>query len=315
MNHKSEQVNEIAAALAAAQGAMTSAGLDSTNPHLKKKYASLAAIWAACRGPLSKNALALSQIITTSEAGSIVLRSELIHSSGQWLASEIPIGDPQPKSKAVSHVQAYGSQLTYLKRYSLAALVGVVVSDDETDDDGVAGPSSPTASEVKPKPKHELDKARPYSPLETRRKIKTFVNNCIDKGFYVDSETGELLPIEMHPLGAKTTGVIASTLEVVLANIPGVNKTEARKVVLEYLFLVESTKALKAAEAAAILRLLFNGSSDAAWFNKPPLGVAKSEIIAIYHQEVNKSDEAQAELVRLEHELGSETTKADGLPF
>ena len=43
----SEQVNEVAAALAKAQGEMKPALKDSENPHFRSKYADLARVWDA----------------------------------------------------------------------------------------------------------------------------------------------------------------------------------------------------------------------------------------------------------------------------
>ena len=58
----SEQINELAAALAKAQGEITGALKDSANPFFKSKYADLASCWDACRGPLSRNGLSVIQV-------------------------------------------------------------------------------------------------------------------------------------------------------------------------------------------------------------------------------------------------------------
>ena len=54
---KSESINELAAALAKAQGQMEGAKKDSENPYFKSKYADLAAVVKAIRGPFSDNGL------------------------------------------------------------------------------------------------------------------------------------------------------------------------------------------------------------------------------------------------------------------
>lgn len=46
---RSEQINELAAALAKAQAQIRAATKDSTNPHFKSKYADLASVWDAIR--------------------------------------------------------------------------------------------------------------------------------------------------------------------------------------------------------------------------------------------------------------------------
>ena len=65
----STAINELAAALAKAQGEMKPALKDATNPHFKSKYADLAANVEAARGPLSKHGIAVAQEPTTTERG------------------------------------------------------------------------------------------------------------------------------------------------------------------------------------------------------------------------------------------------------
>ena len=115
----SEQINELAAALAQAQGMMGNAVMNRINPHFKSKYADLAAIFDASRKPLSANGLAIVQTI---ENG--VLHTRLLHTSGQWIASEHPL----PMS---GRPQEIGSALTYARRYSLSALIGIAADEDD----------------------------------------------------------------------------------------------------------------------------------------------------------------------------------------
>ena len=124
----SEQISELAAALAAAQGMMENAVMNRVNPHFKSKYADLAAIFDAARKPLSANGLAIVQTI-----GDGILHTRLLHTSGQWIASEHPL----PMS---GKPQEIGSALTYARRYSLSALIGIAA--DEDDDANVANRSN-----------------------------------------------------------------------------------------------------------------------------------------------------------------------------
>ena len=115
----SEQISELAAALAAAQGMMENAIMNRINPHFKSKYADLAAIFDAARKPLSANGLAIVQTISDG-----VLHTRLLHTSGQWIASEHPL----PMS---GRPQEIGSALTYARRYSLSALIGIAADEDD----------------------------------------------------------------------------------------------------------------------------------------------------------------------------------------
>lgn len=128
----SEQINELAAALAAAQAEMEGAEKNSANPHLKSKYADLTSVWNACRGPLSKHGLAVVQCPRehTDERGHVQLRLEtvLMHKSGQWISSEIPVTPAKERDP-----QALGSFLTYCRRYGLSAMVGIAPDDDDAE--------------------------------------------------------------------------------------------------------------------------------------------------------------------------------------
>ena len=128
MRLQSEQLNELAAALAKAQGEMSAASKDSANPFFKSKYADLSSVWEACRLPLSKNGLSVSQPLgLVGETGEkMALTTLLMHSSGQWVASTMVLPScPKP--------QELGSVITYYRRYALAALVGVYQADDDAE--------------------------------------------------------------------------------------------------------------------------------------------------------------------------------------
>ncbi|MEY9806944.1 ERF family protein [Bradyrhizobium elkanii] len=125
---QSEQINELAAALSKAQGAMQNAVMNRTNPHFRSKYADLSSVLDAIRGPLAANGLSTVQTMHIGEGSRMILRTTLMHSSGQYIASEYPLpltGKPQEM----------GSAQTYARRYSLAALV---CNASEEDDDGNA---------------------------------------------------------------------------------------------------------------------------------------------------------------------------------
>lgn len=121
---QSEQINELAAALSIAQGKITGALKDSANPFFKSKYADLASVWDACRGPLSENGLAVIQTTAPNPDGVTVITT-LAHKSGQWIRGELHMVPVK------SDPQGVGSCLTYARRYALAAIIGVAQVDDD----------------------------------------------------------------------------------------------------------------------------------------------------------------------------------------
>jgi len=145
----SEQINELAAALAKAQGQIQGAVKDSTNPAFKSRYADLASVWDACRVALSLNGLAVVQGPALADRG-VSVTTRLLHSSGQWAESTLIL----PMDKATA--QGAGSAITYARRYALAAMVGVAPDDD---DDGNA--ASQPAQQQRPAPKPEPSGTRP----------------------------------------------------------------------------------------------------------------------------------------------------------
>lgn len=122
--NQSDQINELMTALAKAQGQMRAAIKDSSNPHFKSRYADLASVWDACREPLSANGLAVVQVLHT-DGDKQVITTQLSHSSGQWIrgAMALPLQKTGP--------QEIGSCCSYIRRYSLASMVGCFQDDDD----------------------------------------------------------------------------------------------------------------------------------------------------------------------------------------
>jgi len=125
MQYTSETIGELSAALAKAQGEMQNAPLNKTNPHFKSKYADLAAIRDAVTPALSKHGLTVTQMTGVDDNGQFVLFTCLSHSSGEWLKGVYPL--PLDPSKP----QQMGSAITYARRYTLAAMVGIAADEDD----------------------------------------------------------------------------------------------------------------------------------------------------------------------------------------
>ena len=120
----SEHINEIASALAKAQGAMDNATKDRVNPAFKSRYADLASVRDAVTGPLSANGIALVQGPRTIDQG-VEVETRLIHTSGQWLACTVSAA---PKA---FDPQSVGSCVTFLRRYGAMAICNLAPDDDD----------------------------------------------------------------------------------------------------------------------------------------------------------------------------------------
>lgn len=125
MIEHSEQVNEIAAALAKAQAQIKGALKDSRNPHFDSRYAGLDSVWEAIRPALTENGISVVQ--APSAVGKTVsMTTLLLHTSGQWIKNAGLSTDARDASP-----QAIGSGVTYLRRYDLSAMTGVAPEDDD----------------------------------------------------------------------------------------------------------------------------------------------------------------------------------------
>jgi len=125
--NQSEQINELAAALSKMQSQLTPALKDCNNPFFKSKYADLTSVWDACRTPLTQNGLCVSQTMDDRE-GRVVLITTLMHVSGQWIRSILPI---LWGKGAGNEAQAMGAGISYMRRYALSSILGVVQDDDD----------------------------------------------------------------------------------------------------------------------------------------------------------------------------------------
>jgi len=129
-------IDQIAAALALAQGKLTNPPKTKT-AHVGKykyRYADLAEIIEHVRPTLAAHKLAFVQL-TSHGDGKNMLITRLLHESGQFLDSTYPL-------PAQAAAQEMGSAITYARRYSLCAILGIAADED---DDGSKATEAPTA--------------------------------------------------------------------------------------------------------------------------------------------------------------------------
>lgn len=117
----SDSINELAAALSQFQGAAVQPSFNKAVNYgqTRFRYADLAECQRVTRKPLADAGLAVTQTI---EGPYLVTR--LMHKSGQFISSQLPMSAP-------SKMQELGSMLTYLKRYAYCAILGIAADDDD----------------------------------------------------------------------------------------------------------------------------------------------------------------------------------------
>ena len=164
----SDTLSELATALGAAQAEMSAAPMTGRNPHLKNRYATLNDIIDTARGPLANHGLSYVQMPTSPdnpEIPMIGLRTRLMHKSGEWLEDEMYFPVDPGSNRAVNPAQVAGGIITYMRRYALAAMLGIVADED-------ADGEQPQAQAAQAKPQQQPQgKRREYadgSPVDVK---------------------------------------------------------------------------------------------------------------------------------------------------
>ena len=156
-------------------------------------YADLATILATIRPVLNKHGLALIQRLEHPN-GTPAIRTELLHADGAAIAASFPIGElPQTP-------QQLGSLLTYLRRYTVVAMLGIAA---EEDDDGRHASAPGTRDTTAQPPGAEESPFQPPDLLTEpaaedltsaqRKKIFAIRTKLLDAGRFTDQQFKERL--------------------------------------------------------------------------------------------------------------------------
>jgi hypothetical protein len=159
MQHSSDRVGALAAALAKAQAEIANPEKSLTativSPFLREgsrtfRYAPLSSGLDLVRKCLGQHEIATVQTTALDrDSGLIRLTTTLVHASGEWVSSDWPVC-PVSETAAPHRL---GAALTYARRYALFTLVGIAGEDDlDAPDLPVAGLSVSTKSPSRPEP-------------------------------------------------------------------------------------------------------------------------------------------------------------------
>lgn len=110
---------------------------DNTNGHFKSKYFDINGLLEEVLPKLNKHGLVLVQRITATELGMLLFTDVVDAESGEMITSSMKLPE-------VGKPQEYGSAITYFRRYSLQALLGLMAEDD--DGNTASGRSTPAPS-------------------------------------------------------------------------------------------------------------------------------------------------------------------------
>lgn len=149
-------------ALSAAQAEIENPPLDRVNPHFGSKYSTLSALLNVVRAVLPKHGLSFSQLpsIHRTEDGqeTLLLVTQITHGR-----SKESVQGVYPVRPTKQDPQGFGSALTYARRYSLSAMVGVVGEEDDDGNDASSGGPPRSAREVeRSKGQHAPGAPKPF---------------------------------------------------------------------------------------------------------------------------------------------------------
>lgn len=118
----------------------------------KYSYADIADVLAAALPVLSKHGLALSQTLSISANGMLIINTKVLHAAGGILE-----GGDLFAGSATATMQTVGGNLTYARRYAACTVLGIAAEED-TD-----GPMQSSGPAPRPPP------PRPSSPPPARK--------------------------------------------------------------------------------------------------------------------------------------------------
>lgn len=127
----SQDLKDLASALCAAKEKFDTPKKSGHNPHYNSAFSTYNDIKDATKDALSENGLTVSHF-PISEDDRVGIKTVLLHSSGQFISSSFSIKLNRNSEQDV------GKIITYFKRYSLGAILGIE-GEIDTDGDLVTG--------------------------------------------------------------------------------------------------------------------------------------------------------------------------------
>ncbi len=133
------------------------------------EYLTLDKLIDETRDILAQNGLVVVQTMRVTEGGKNLLKTALMHVSGGVIEGEYVL-EPVDVGKS-NAAQKMGASITYARRYTLAALLGIA----QADSDGV-NPNS------KPEPPAKKPPVKKSAPTKTMSELQTRLSNAIKAG-------------------------------------------------------------------------------------------------------------------------------------
>nr|WP_322714596.1 ERF family protein [Nostoc sp. ChiSLP03a]MDZ8215849.1 ERF family protein [Nostoc sp. ChiSLP03a] len=175
-------MQELIKALIKAKAEFNPIQKDGTNPHYKRKYATLDAVLDAVTPALGKYGLVIIQTTEIFE-GKTVLRTHVFHESGESITSTYPLPE-------ISDSQKFGAALTYARRYAVCAILSVTADEDNDAESATTQKPEQPHNNIRPRKDNQQYKvqspkqavtAPSISPKDLRvKEVRTLLNYPLD---------------------------------------------------------------------------------------------------------------------------------------
>ena len=172
--HTSDTITELVKALVKVQEEIRNPANSANNPFFKSKYAPLDEILNLVRPLMAKNGLALIQS-AGGEGTHASVTTLIMHTSGEWIESDKLIIVP-----AKLDAQGIGGAITYARRYTITAMLGI--AGEEDDDGNLAAHGNINKPLAKP-----VEKPKP-----------TTCPTCGNEGSYIRDTEFEGQPVQVY---------------------------------------------------------------------------------------------------------------------
>lgn len=130
---QSVDINKLMPALIDAKAEFDPVLKDATNPHFHSRFSSLSSVYKAVDTALLQRRIMHTCQPSVAADGTQQILTRIIHESGQW------IGGIWALNPVKNDPQGVGSALSYARRYTLCALLGIAPEDDD-DGNAASGP-------------------------------------------------------------------------------------------------------------------------------------------------------------------------------
>lgn len=154
MTRSSETICELLKALVACAPDLQSIPKSKAAYEGRYKYATLDSLIDMLKCVLPRHGVWFFQSPTTIDDGSILLRTRVFHTSGEWIEDDITFEKTDVRGAGANETQKIGASITYFRRYALAAFFAIAADEDT---DGVAVDSqrskAPSTSSTQPQSK------------------------------------------------------------------------------------------------------------------------------------------------------------------